>query len=60
MHLRLVFRDCEVARGAVAEELFAKSLPFGTAMSDADMGRVVEVIQSTEPRNNSHGTTATE
>jgi len=46
-------RDCEVVGGAVAEELFAKGLclPSGTAMSEADMARVVEVIR-TQAKNN--------
>ena len=57
-----VYRDCEVVRGAVAEELFAKGLclPSGTAMSEADQMRVVEVIvrlarsQSSEVRRRGH------
>ncbi len=46
MHMQPVFRDCEFVGGNVAEELFAKGLclPSGTAMSEADMARVVEVI----------------
>ncbi len=48
MHLQPVYRGCEVVGGAVAEELFEKGLclPSGTAMSEADQTRVVEVIRA--------------
>ncbi len=48
MHLQPVYRDCEVVGGAVAEELFEKGLclPSGTAMSEEDQIRVVEVIRT--------------
>ena len=48
MHLQPVFAGCEVVGGAVAEELFKHGfcLPSGTAMSEADQMRVVEVIRS--------------
>ncbi len=48
MHLQPVYRGREVVGGAVAEELFEKGLclPSGTAMSEADQTRVVEVIRA--------------
>jgi len=47
MHLQPVFRGCEVYGGKVAEELFEKGLclPSGTAMTESDLERVVEVIR---------------
>jgi pyridoxal phosphate-dependent aminotransferase EpsN len=48
MHLQPVFRDCEVVGGSVAEELFEKGLclPSGTAMSEAEQRRVIEIVRS--------------
>ena len=48
MHLQPVFQDCEIVGGRVAEALFRDGLclPSGTAMSDADLARVVEVVRS--------------
>jgi pyridoxal phosphate-dependent aminotransferase EpsN len=48
MHLQPVFRECEVAGGSVAEALFRHGLclPSGTAMSEADVERVVGVMRS--------------
>lgn len=47
MHLQPVFRGCEVVGGAVAEALFRDGLclPSGTAMSEDDLARVVEVVR---------------
>jgi dTDP-4-amino-4,6-dideoxygalactose transaminase len=50
MHLQPVFQaegSCRVVGGAVAEDLFERGLclPSGTAMSEADMERVVSVIR---------------
>ncbi len=49
LHLQPVFRDmgCAVYGGAVSERLFAHGLclPSGSAMSDADQDRVIEVVQ---------------
>ena len=47
MHMQPVYRGCEVVGGDVAAELFAQGLclPSGTAMSEEDMGRVVEVVK---------------
>jgi len=48
MHLQPVFRDCEVVGGAVAEGLFEVGLclPSGTAMSEGEQMRVVEVVRT--------------
>lgn len=50
LHLQPVFRDmgCEVYGGAVSERLFAQGLclPSGSAMSDADQDRVIDVVVS--------------
>jgi dTDP-4-amino-4,6-dideoxygalactose transaminase len=50
MHLQPVFEDCEIVRGGVAEELFAKGLclPSGSNLTETDLARVVEVIQRME------------
>lgn len=47
MHLQPVFRGCEVVGGGVAAALFRDGLclPSGTAMTDGDLARVVEVIR---------------
>ena len=48
LHLQPVYRTAEVFGGAVAEDLFARGLclPSGTAMSDADVDRVVRVVRA--------------
>ena len=47
MHLQPVFNGCESVGGGVAEALFRDGLclPSGTAMTEADLARVVGVIQ---------------
>ena len=47
MHLQPVFRGCRAVGGAVSEELFTRGLclPSGTAMTEGDLGRVVEVVK---------------
>jgi len=47
LHLQPVFAGCETVGGAVAEDLFRKGLclPSGTGMTEADIERVVEVVQ---------------
>lgn len=52
MHLQPVFKDCRVRGGKVGDEAFAKGLclPSGTAMTDADRQRVVEVIRRVHRR----------
>jgi dTDP-4-amino-4,6-dideoxygalactose transaminase len=47
MHLQPVFAGCETRGGAVAEEVFAHGLclPSGSAMTDADVERVVEGVR---------------
>jgi dTDP-4-amino-4,6-dideoxygalactose transaminase len=47
LHLQPVFSGCEVVGGAVAEDLFRRGLclPSGTNMTEADIERVVEVVQ---------------
>ncbi len=49
MHLQPVFQGCEVVGGAVAEALFRDGLclPSGTAMTQADIERVVAVVWRT-------------
>ena len=46
MHLQPVFADCEMRGGAVAEEVFRTGLclPSGSAMTDADVDRVVDGV----------------
>ena len=50
MHMQPVFAECEVIGGGVAEKLFDQGLrlPSGTAMSEADIGRVAEVVYNLE------------
>ncbi len=47
MHLQPVFKGCRVRGGAVSEEFFSHGLclPSGTAMTDADVQRVAEVVR---------------
>jgi pyridoxal phosphate-dependent aminotransferase EpsN len=47
MHLQPVFAECETVGGRVAEELFANGLclPSGSAMSTADLDRVINSVQ---------------
>jgi pyridoxal phosphate-dependent aminotransferase EpsN len=49
LHLQPVFKDCRVAGGEVAEELFANGLclPSGSQMTGSDLNRVVECLLST-------------
>lgn len=48
MHLQPVFRGCQVRGGEVSERLFKQGLclPSGTAMTDADIERVITAIRS--------------
>jgi len=48
MHLQPVFADFSTSGGAVAQELFDQGLclPSGSAMTDADVDRVVEAVRS--------------
>ncbi len=47
MHLQPVFAECEAVGGRVAEELFANGLclPSGSAISTADLDRVIAVVR---------------
>jgi dTDP-4-amino-4,6-dideoxygalactose transaminase len=47
MHLQPVFKGCESIGGEVAEDLFKRGLclPSGTAMTEEDLARIVEVIR---------------
>ena len=47
LHLQPVFASCETVGGAVAEKLFADGLclPSGSAMTEADIERVVAVVR---------------
>jgi dTDP-4-amino-4,6-dideoxygalactose transaminase len=49
MHLQPVFRGCRAVGGAVSEDFFARGLclPSGTAMTEGDLGRVVEGVRRT-------------
>ena len=51
MHLQPVFSECRVRGGAVAADLFAHGLclPSGSAMTEEELRRVVEVIVSLSP-----------
>jgi len=46
MHLQPVFKGCRCIGGIVAEDLFSRGLclPSGTAMSESDLNRIVNVI----------------
>ena len=46
MHLQPLFKDHQIVGGRVSEELFEKGLclPSGTAMSDGDLERILEII----------------
>ena len=48
LHLQPVFADCESFGGAVAESLFERGLclPSGSAMTDEDLERVIQVIKT--------------
>ncbi len=48
LHLQPVFAGCRVIGGVVAERLFARGLclPSGSAMADADIVRVTEVMRA--------------
>ena len=48
MHLQPVFAGCEVIGGSVAANLFTYGLclPSGTAMTEADLVRIAEIIRS--------------
>jgi dTDP-4-amino-4,6-dideoxygalactose transaminase len=47
MHLQPVFKHCRIAGGSVSEFIFryALCLPSGTAMTDADISRVAQIIR---------------
>jgi dTDP-4-amino-4,6-dideoxygalactose transaminase len=47
MHLQPVFHGCRTVGGSVSEDLFQRGLclPSGTAMTDSDLARVIEVIR---------------
>lgn len=48
MHLQPAYHGCHVLGGAVAEGLFEKGLclPSGSAMTEADLSRVVDVVRA--------------
>lgn len=52
MHLQPVFKECRVRGGRVGDEAFANGLclPSGTAMTDSDRQRVVDVIRRVQRR----------
>ncbi len=51
MHLQPAYRAYEVLGGAVGEEIFETGLclPSGSAMTEADVQRVMEIVQSLAP-----------
>jgi pyridoxal phosphate-dependent aminotransferase EpsN len=51
MHLQPVFQRCEVIGGQVAERLFEQGLclPSGTAMTEAQLSKIVQVIELLAP-----------
>ncbi len=52
MHLQPVFAECRVRGGAVSEELFHQGLclPSGTALTDAELARIVAIIRKSVRR----------
>lgn len=52
MHLQPVFTGCNMIGGGVAERLFEQGLcvPSGSAMTDADVERVIEVVRASRPK----------
>jgi dTDP-4-amino-4,6-dideoxygalactose transaminase len=48
MHLQPVFSGCRIRRGGVSDEIFARGLclPSGTALTEDDLRRIVDVIRS--------------
>jgi dTDP-4-amino-4,6-dideoxygalactose transaminase len=52
MHLQPAFAGCEMRGGAVAEEIFRRGLclPSGSAMTDADVRRVVDGVRTVAAR----------
>lgn len=46
LHMQPVFSGCEFRGGSVSQSIFERGLclPSGSAMTDADLGRVVEII----------------
>jgi len=48
MHLQPVFKDCDIAGGAVAEDLFERGLclPSGSSLAPPSQARVVEIVAS--------------
>jgi dTDP-4-amino-4,6-dideoxygalactose transaminase len=58
MHLQPVFAGCPVRGGSVAEEIFRTGLclPSGSAMTDADVDRVVAgIVATSSPRRSGRG-----
>jgi dTDP-4-amino-4,6-dideoxygalactose transaminase len=55
MHLQPVFAECEVVGGGVSAEIFDRGLclPSGSAMSDADVDRVCDIVLATRARSRS-------
>ncbi len=51
MHLQPIFRESQVFGGAVSEHFFATGLclPSGSALTTADLDRIVSVIRSVKP-----------
>jgi len=49
MHMQPVFKDVPMRGGAVCEDLFKRGLclPSGTALTEADLNRVIEIIKKT-------------
>src|SRR5262249_59991342 len=57
MHLQPVFRDCEMAGGPVAEDLFDRGLclPSGSRMTAEQIDRVVALVAATPRRSADRG-----
>lgn len=49
MHLQPVYRNCRVRGGAVADRLFEQGLclPSGSSLTEADLARIVAIVQRT-------------
>lgn len=51
LHLQPVFKGCQTFGSQVSEDLFARGicLPSGTGLSDSDLERISDILQSTAP-----------
>ena len=52
LHMQPVFAECRVRGGTIAEDIFARGLclPSGSNLTEQDLSRIVEIVQSTSCR----------